>query len=131
MLYSMERPIYVCPLTHVERETLKAGLRSPDAFTLRRCQILLASARGEVAYQIARGLGYNPQTARNAIHEFNEKGLREALRQGLRRPHTIDRAFDLEEADAFGGCYIRIPADSARIRRPLDGRFLERDLVQP
>src|SRR5215207_9275595 len=109
MLYSMERPIYVCPLTHVERETLKAGLRSPDAFTLRRCQILLASARGEVAYQIARGLGYNPQTARNAIHEFNEKGLREALRQGLRRPHTIDRAFDPEEADALRGILMQHP----------------------
>jgi hypothetical protein len=44
----------------------EAGLRSPDAFTLRRCQILLASDRGENAYQIARSLGCNPQTVRNA-----------------------------------------------------------------
>src|SRR5918997_3463139 len=70
-----------------------AGLRSPDAFTLRRSQILLASDRGENAYQIARSLGCNPQTARNAIHAFNEKGLPQALRQGSKRPHTVHRAF--------------------------------------
>jgi hypothetical protein len=90
----MKRPIFVRPLSDAERETLEAGLRSPDAFTLRRCQILLASSRGENAYRIAQGeLGYNPQTARNAIHAFNEKGLPEALRQGSKRPHTVHRAF--------------------------------------
>ena len=112
----MKRPIYVRPLTDAERETLKAGLRSPDAFTLRRCQILLASDRGQNAYQIARGLGCNPQTARNAIHEFNQKGLKEALRQGSRRPHTVHRAFDPEGPRLCGKCFIKIPADSARIR---------------
>ena len=30
---------------------------------------------GENAYQIARSLGCNPQTARNAIHLFNDSGL--------------------------------------------------------
>jgi transposase len=89
----MKRPIFVRPLTDAERETLEAGLRSLDAFTLRRCQILLASSRGENAYQIAHELGCNPQTARNAIHAFNEKGLPEALRQGSKRPHTVHRAF--------------------------------------
>ena len=39
----MKRPIFVHPFSDAERETLEAGLRSPDAFTLRRCQILLAS----------------------------------------------------------------------------------------
>jgi hypothetical protein len=29
--------------------------------------------------QIARNLGCNPQTARNAIHKFSEEGLEEAL----------------------------------------------------
>ena len=105
----MKRPIYVRPLTDAERETLKAGLRSPNAFTLRRCQILLASARGQNAYQIARGLGCNPQTARNAIHEFNEKGLREALRQGSRRPHPVHRAFDPEEAETLRGMFHQDP----------------------
>jgi hypothetical protein len=56
----MKRPIFVRPLNDAERKTLEAGLRSSDAFTLRRCQILLASDRGENAYQIARSLGCNP-----------------------------------------------------------------------
>jgi transposase len=62
---------------------------------------LLASYRGENAYQIAYSSGCNPQTARNAIHTFNEKGLPEALRQGSKHPHTIHRAFDAERTAAL------------------------------
>ena len=62
---------------------------------------MLASYRGENAYQIAHSLGCNPQTARNAIHAFNEKGLLETLRQGSKRPHTIHRAFDAERTAAL------------------------------
>jgi transposase len=101
ILHSMRRPIYVRPLSDAERETLEAGLRSSDAFTLRRCQILLASDRGENAYQIAHQLGCNPQTARNAIHAFNEKGLPETLQPGSKHPHTVHRAFDPEQAEAL------------------------------
>jgi transposase len=97
----MKRPIYVRPLRDAEREALEAGLRSSDAFVLRRCQILLASSRGENAYQIAKSLGCNPQTVRNAIHAFNDKGLPEALQQGSKRPHTIHRAFDPERAEVL------------------------------
>jgi transposase len=101
ILYAMKRPIYVRPLSDAERETLEAGLRSPDAFTLRRCQILLASADGHNAYQIARNLGCNPQTARNAIHIFNEEGLSEALRRGSNRPHRVHRSFDEKGMEAL------------------------------
>ena len=101
----MKRPIFVRPLSDAERQTLEAGLRSSDAFVLRRCQILLASDRDENAYQIARSLGCNPQTVRNAIHAFNERGLPEASRRRFRearkRPHTIHRAFDPERAAAL------------------------------
>jgi len=95
----MRRPIFVRPISDAERESLEAGLRSPDAFVLRRCQILLASSRGENAYQIARSLGCNPQTARNAIHLFNESGLQAALSRGSSRPHTVHAAFDSEGAE--------------------------------
>ncbi len=101
ILHSMKRPIFVRPLSDAEREALEAGLRSPDAFTLRRCQILLASDRGKNAYQIAHELGCNPQTARNAIHAFNEKGLEEALKPGSKHPHTVHRAFEPEQAEAL------------------------------
>ena len=86
-------------MSDAQREALEAGLRSKDAFVLRRCQILLASDRGENAYRIARLLGCNPQTARNAIHQFNEEGLERVLQQGSRRPHTVHAAFDSERAE--------------------------------
>ena len=82
-------------VTDAEREHLEAGLRSPDAFVLRRCQIILASSRGEWAPQIARSLGCDDQTVRNAIKAFNERGLA-CLTRGSSRPHTIRPAFDAE-----------------------------------
>ena len=73
-------------------------MRSSEAFVLRRCQILLASARGERATTIARQLGCDDQTVREAIHAFNTNGLA-ALRPGSRRPHTIRMAFDADQAE--------------------------------
>jgi transposase len=107
----MRRPIFVRSLSDAERRSLEAGLRSPDAFVLRRCQILLASSRGENAYQIARSLGCNPQTARNAIHEFNESGLEAALRRGSSRPHTIHAAFDPQNAQRLREMLHRDPRE--------------------
>jgi hypothetical protein len=49
----MRAPTYVRPVTDAEHAQLVAGLRSSDAFVLRRCQILLGSARGGRAPQIA------------------------------------------------------------------------------
>ena len=49
-------PLFVRPLTDPERAALRAGLRSPDAFTLRRCQALLASSEGLRPAQIAERL---------------------------------------------------------------------------
>lgn len=70
----MKRPIYVRPLTDAERQTLQGGLRSSDGFRLRRCQILLASDRGQMTQQIARVLHCAQQTVRNVVHAFNAQG---------------------------------------------------------
>ena len=86
------------PLTDAERRQVEAGLRSSNAFVLRRCQILLASARGQRAITIARQLGCDDQTVREAIHAFHAVGLA-ALRPGSHRPHTIHAAFDAERAE--------------------------------
>jgi transposase len=93
MLFAMQAPLFVRPLTDRERESLTLGLRAPAAFTLRRCQILLASARHEHVPALARALGCNTQTVRNAIHAFNQSGL-DALTEGSSRPHRIVAAFD-------------------------------------
>jgi transposase len=94
----MKAPVYVRPVTDAERPQLVAGLRSSDAFVHRRSQILLASARGEQAPQIARSLGCDPQTVRNAIVAFNARGLA-ALRKGSSRPHRFRVAFDLARGE--------------------------------
>lgn len=94
----MNEPIFVRPLSEQERETLKEGLRSPDAFIMRRCQILLTNADGMNAYQIARTFGCHDQSVRNAIHKFNRLGIEATLRRDSRRPHTIHAAFDCERA---------------------------------
>jgi hypothetical protein len=88
----MRPPIFVRPLLDAEREVLTAGLRSSDAFVLRRCQILLASARGEIPRVIGAQLGGDDQTGRNAIAAFHAVGCA-ALQPGSSRPHTIHPAF--------------------------------------
>src|ERR671937_525627 len=98
MLSSMKHPVYVRPLEDAERTQLVAGLRSSDGFVHRRSQILLASARGESAPQIARQLGCDDQTVRNAIAAFNTRGLA-ALHKGSSRPHRFRVAFDLARGE--------------------------------
>jgi transposase len=71
----MKPPLYVRALTPEERRRLTAGLRSSDAFTLRRCQMLLASARGHRPAMIAQHLGCATQSVRHAIHAFDTHGL--------------------------------------------------------
>jgi transposase len=88
----MRPPIGVRAVTDDERRVLEDGLRSPDAFVLRRCQIVLASARGERVPQIARSVGCSEQTVRNVLHAFNARGLG-ALGRRSSRPHTIHAVF--------------------------------------
>jgi len=78
---------------------------------LRRCQILLASADGQNAYQIAHNLGCNLQTVRTAIHKFNQEGLSETLRRGSNRPHTVHRAFEEKGAEALRQMLHRSPRE--------------------
>ncbi len=114
MVVVMKPPIFVRSLSQEEREALAAGLRSNDAFVLRRSQILLASARGESPPKIARSLGCASQTVRNAIHDFNERGL-DALTPGSSRPkRTRAAAFDEESAEALREMLHRSPREFGR-----------------
>ena len=70
----MKAPLVVRPLTDAERQHLTKGLRSPDAFTLRRCQALLASARGATARRVAEQVGCSDQAVRDALRAFNRDG---------------------------------------------------------
>lgn len=83
----MKPRLYVPPLSATEQQRLGQGLRSADAFTVRRCQILLASARGASPSQIARSLGCTSATVRNALHAFAREGLG-CLQEKSSRPHS-------------------------------------------
>jgi transposase len=101
-MVGMRPPVFVRELTDGERARLEAGLRSQDPYVLRRCQMLLASARGEWVPRIAEMLGCNDQTVRNVIREFEAEGLDACLTRGSSRPHTIHA-----KVDEVGGEQIR------------------------
>jgi transposase len=81
-------------LTEEERERLAVGLAGQDLYEVRRCQILLASDRGEWASHIAEMLGCTDQTVRNVVREFEQAGLEACLTRGSSRPQTIHRKVD-------------------------------------
>lgn len=87
----MRKPITLRPLNTEEQQTLRAGLRSSSSFTLRRCQILLASQRGQHARPIAEQLHCGDQTVRNVLHAFNTRGLA-ALDPRSSVPHRMPHA---------------------------------------
>jgi len=106
----MRQPIFLRPLTEKERELIEAGLRSSDAFVMRRSQILLASARGERVPSIAQALSCDQQTVRNAIHAFNQNGP-DALQAGSHRPHRLRTALSTVDAETFKALLHRSPRD--------------------
>ena len=106
----MRPPIFVRPLTDAERQAVAAGLRSTDAFVLRRCQILLSSARGERAPRIAAYLGIDDQTVLDALHAFNASGLA-CLQKKSSRAHRTRLVFAPEQAERLRALLHRSPRD--------------------
>src|ERR671910_2697498 len=106
----MRPPIFVRSLSDTEKEQLETALRSKDAFVMRRAQIILASNRDERASTIARSLGCGSQTVRDAIHDFNERGLA-ALVAGSSRPKRTRSAFDEQRAEAVRELLHRSPRE--------------------
>src|SRR4051794_389464 len=83
----MHPPIFVREPSDAERARLEAALRASDAFTVRRAQIVLASAEGRRPRTIARELRCAVQTVRNGVRAFNAGGLA-ALTAGSSRPKS-------------------------------------------
>jgi transposase len=89
----MHPPLYVRSLSETEQTALEQGLRSKDALTLRRCQILLASAKRIRPKAIAIYVGCSIQTVRNTIRAFEQQGLACLIAQSS-RPKTVQPIFD-------------------------------------
>ena len=106
----MKSPLLVRPLTDDERAAMKAGLRSPDAFTLRRCQVLLASAEGAWPAAIAARLGCASQSVRNAIRAFAAEGI-DCLRPKSHRPKSVRPELDDDACQRLRTLLHRSPRD--------------------
>src|SRR5262245_29790452 len=104
----MQTPLYVRPLLADERATLETGLWSASACTVRRCQILLASAEGRETTTIADSLRCTEQPVRNVIHAFHQRGLA-AMQPQSSRPHTTATIFDMGTCAALRGLLHQSP----------------------
>jgi len=114
-----KHPYLYAPLTADERVTRETGLRSPSALTVRRCQLLLASAEGQPTTMMARHLRGTDQTVRHTIHAFHQRGLAVFQPQSS-RPHTTAASFDAGSARPSGRCCTSVHGRSAS--RPASGR---------
>lgn len=97
----MKPPLRVRAFSTDERDFLTASLRSRDAFTVRRAQILLAYAEGEegkIVAQIAQSLRIAPQTVRMTVHAFNKEGIASLTRKS-NRPKTTRLLLDQIERE--------------------------------
>jgi len=88
------KAIYARDLKEEEKESLKKGLKAAEGHTVRRCQIILLSAEDRLkAKAIGQRVGLSDQCVREALHEFNEKGLESIYPKELGRKDD-QRAFD-------------------------------------
>jgi transposase len=86
----MSQAFNMRPLTEDERQRLRAGLRSPKAFTLRRCQILLAAAEGEKPARVAHILGCTKATVSHVLDDFSARGII-CIHEERRRANALRR----------------------------------------
>ena len=92
------KPLFVRELTREERDALRQGLRSSQAFTVKRCQILLASARGLTATDIAETIGCSTQNVRMVLRAFEARGVA-AIRMQSRRPKSAAKLLDTAKCE--------------------------------
>jgi transposase len=102
------KALFVRELTEVERGALQVGLRSRQVLTLRRAQILPASAEHQTSSQIARRVGCASQTVRNTIHAFENEGTG-CLGEKKRGPKDARPVLDEAEADPLKGILHQSP----------------------
>ncbi len=104
----MKPKLFVRPLSANERQALHVGLRSAEAFTVRRCQILLQSGNGTPPSAIARNLHCTGATVRLVLHAFGREGLA-CLQEKSCRPHSTKPFLDDTHADALKDLLHRSP----------------------
>lgn len=104
----MKPPLFVRPLTPDEHQAIRAGLRSPSAFTLRHCQVLAASAEGLKPSAIGARLGCSTQIVRNALRAFESEGTA-CLREKSHRPTSARPEIDDDGCERLHALLHRSP----------------------
>src|ERR1051325_3718281 len=104
----MKPPLFVRELSDAERRELQAGLRSREAFTLRRAQILLASAEGQRPVRIAAQVGCAVGTVHNTLHAFEKEGTG-CLGEKKRGPKDARPILDEAKTDPLRGILHQSP----------------------
>jgi len=94
------KALKVRELSQEEQLALNRNLRSSDAFTVRRSQILLASVEGKTPQQIGAELRCSDQCVREAIHAFHAEGL-SCLVAKSHATHTDQSAMDEEGRESL------------------------------
>ena len=111
----MMPPLFVRPLLEEERQQLRAGLRSPAAFTLRRSQILLASADRQRPARIAATFGCSTQAVRDAIRAFGAEGT-DCLCAKPKTPKTIHAVWQKDRDDELRALLHQSPRNFGKPR---------------
>lgn len=89
----MKPPLFVRFLTEDQLHALDKALRSNQAFTVRRAQILRLSNLRQRPSEIAAHLGCSSQGVREVIHAFHKRGL-DCLERAKMGPQTVEPIFD-------------------------------------
>jgi transposase len=111
----MKPPLFVRELSDAERRALQSGLRSREAFTLRRAQILLASADGLRSAAIAARVGCAVGTVHNAIRAFAGEGVG-CLTEKKHGPRDAQPILDEAKADPLKGILHQSPRRFGKAR---------------
>ncbi len=82
---------------------------------MRRCPILLASARGDTTTVMAQAVGCRPQAVRNVRRGVETRGLAVVTLQS-RRPHTAAKLFDAERSERLKALLHQSPRQSGKAR---------------
>lgn len=101
---------YVREFTEDEKKVIEAGLRAQDSFVLRRSQMLLFSSEGLSLDEIAKRVGYHPESVRLVIKRFDDEGVC-VLQKGSRRPLTSAPTISAENAQKLKEFLRRSPRE--------------------
>ena len=112
----MKPPLFVRELTDAERQALQAGLRSREAFTLRRAQILLASADGQRPSADRRAASAAPSAPSATPSTPSRRRARAAWPRRSAAPRTRQPILDEAKADPLKGLLHQSPRRFGKAR---------------